>query len=108
MVEQIESPKKFNMKKVTILDDEESNKSRKSRLKQQRKEERDLDNSYNNDDSDDSGMIILLTLTFDLDSIYNTETDCESKKRRNGPASNCSGSSTGRFKCEFCGLIKGY
>ena len=31
----------INMKKVTILDDEEANKSRKSRLKQQRKEDRD-------------------------------------------------------------------
>ena len=51
MVEPIESPKKFNMKKVTILDDEEANKSRKSRLKQQRKEDRD----EHNDDSEDSG-----------------------------------------------------
>ena len=51
MVEPIESPKKFNMKKVTILDDEEANKSRKSRLKQQRKEDRD----DHNDDSEDSG-----------------------------------------------------
>ena len=39
------------MKKVTILDDEEANKSRKSRLKQQRKEDRD----EHNDDSEDSG-----------------------------------------------------
>ena len=52
MVEPIESPKKFNMKKVTILDDEEANKSRKSRLKQQRKEDRD----EHNDDSEDSGI----------------------------------------------------
>ena len=55
MVEPIESPKKFNMKKVTILDDEEANKSRKSRLKQQRKEDRD----EHNDDSEDSGTDFL-------------------------------------------------
>ena len=40
------------MKKVTILDDEEANKSRKSGLKQQRKEDRD----EHNDDSEDSGI----------------------------------------------------
>ena len=56
MVEPIESPKKFNMKKVTILDDEEANKSRKSRLKQQRKEDRD----EHNDDSEDSGTDFFL------------------------------------------------
>ena len=43
------------MKKVTILDDEEANKSRKSRLKQQRKEDRD----EHNDDSEDSGTDFL-------------------------------------------------
>lgn len=63
MVEPIESPKKFNMKKVTILDDEEANKSRKSRLKQQRKEDRD----EHNDDSEDSGTDF---------SIYRTDFWC--------------------------------
>ena len=58
MVEPIESPKKFNMKKVTILDDEEANKTRKSRLKQQRKEDRELEHSIHNEDSDDSGKLI--------------------------------------------------
>ena len=57
MVEPIESPKKFNMKKVTILDDEEANKSRKSRLKQQRKEDRD----DHHDDSEDSGTGLLFS-----------------------------------------------
>ena len=51
------------MKKVTILDDEEANKSRKSRLKQQRKEDRD----DHNDDSEDSGtdFIVFSVIRYD-------------------------------------------
>ena len=55
MVEQAESPKKFNMKKVTIVDEEEARNTRKSRPKQQRKAE-----AAEHDDSDDSGNYIRL------------------------------------------------
>lgn len=53
MVEQVESPKKFNMKKVTIVDEEEARNTRKSRPKQQRKVEHSAPGEH--DDSDDSG-----------------------------------------------------
>ena len=53
MVEQNESPKKFNMKKVTIVDEEEARNTRKSRPKQTRKIE-----STEHDDSDDSGKYL--------------------------------------------------
>ena len=59
MVEQIESPKKFNMKKVTIVDEEEARNTRKSRPKQTRKIE-----PIENDDSDDSGNETLLIRYF--------------------------------------------
>lgn len=51
MVEQIESPKKFNMKKVTIVDEEEARNTRKSRPKQTRK----IEPVEHPEDSDDSG-----------------------------------------------------
>ena len=52
MVEQIESPKKFNMKKVTIVDEEEARNTRKSRPKQTRK----IEPVEQPEDSDDSGI----------------------------------------------------
>ena len=57
MVEQVESPKKFNMKKVTIVDEEEARNTRKSRPKQQRKVEHSAPGEH--DDSDDSGKLFL-------------------------------------------------
>ena len=67
MVEQNESPKKFNMKKVTIVDEEEARNTRKSRPKQTRKNE-----STEHDDSDDSGKYLfgLLKLMFNLFLVY--------------------------------------